>query len=76
MPEVFIGEVKIKHEGDVDQGLRYLREHWNDAYILEIFKDARTSSDRDGVLKINGIEGYYVLRYLGDDTFSLSWRAN
>lgn len=76
MAEISIENVVIEHDGDVDQGLNYIRDHWNDRYVLEAFQDARTSSDRDGTIKIENIEGYYILRHLSDNRFSLIWRKN
>lgn len=75
MPTTNIDNVKIEHSGDVNRGLEYLRSNWNDTYILEVFRDARTSSDNDGVFKVPGIDGHYVLRHSGGDSFSLGWRS-
>ncbi|MBP9714894.1 MAG: hypothetical protein KBD52_00160 [Candidatus Pacebacteria bacterium] len=71
--EEIIYGITIKHNGDVKTGLDYIRNYWNSNYVLKVFKDARSSSDHDGVLKIDDVEGFYLLRHLKGDTFSLKW---
>ena len=75
MAEEMIYGTTIEHNGDVDKGLDYLRNHWNDRYILDVFENAKTSQYRSGDFKIQDINGIYVLKYLSEHHYSLSWRS-
>ena len=67
---------EIEHNGDVDKGLEYLRNFWNDSYVLDVFENARTSVDRKADFRPNTYvgDGMYVLRFIGPHHYSLEWR--
>ncbi len=67
----------IEHNGDVDNGLKWLRNHWDDAYVLDIFENAKNSRDNVGEFRIEDVKGTYLLRCIDKDShnYSLSWRA-
>ena len=60
MSEEIIYGCRIENNGDVNKGLEYLRNHWNDRYVLDVFENARTSTNHFGDFKINDINGTYV----------------
>ena len=74
MSETIYG-TEIEHDGTVNHGLEYLKHHWNDRYILDVFENARTSADYKARFKINGdnSNGSYVLKYLSQHHYSLAW---
>lgn len=65
----------IEHNGDVDYGLQWLENHWNDKYVLDVFENAKTSRDYSASFKIDGEKGVYVLKYISKDYYSLHWEA-
>lgn len=69
-----IYECDIENNGDVNTGLEYLRNHWNDSYVLDVFENAKTSSDNIADMKIQGVNGTYILKYISNHYYSLSWR--
>ena len=75
MKEEIIDGTRIEHNGDVNTGLEYLRNHWNDAYVLEKFENARTSADYQDSFTVNGVDGFYILKRLGDRHYSLRWSS-
>ncbi|MBP6060903.1 MAG: hypothetical protein KA515_02815 [Candidatus Pacebacteria bacterium] len=74
MAETWIFGCRIDNNGDVNRGLDYLRNHWNDRYILDVFENARTSRDRKADFKINDIKGVYILKYVAEHHYDLSWK--
>jgi len=75
MPERRIENTTIEHNGDVDRGIQYLDNHWNDQYVLDLFENARTSYDYKAFFKIdNTSEGSYLLKYIGPHHYFLSWQ--
>ncbi|HTE49109.1 MAG TPA: hypothetical protein VK675_04335 [Candidatus Paceibacterota bacterium] len=74
MSEEIINNCKIEHNGDVNIGLDYLKNHWDDRYVLDVFENAKTSENHFGDFKINGINGTYLLKYIGEHHYSLTWR--
>ena len=76
MSEEIIDGCRIEHNGDVNKGLRYLRDHWNDRYVLDVFEDARTSENRRGSFKVPDTNGHYVLEFIEEHNFSLYWRED
>ncbi len=65
---------KIEHNGDVNRGLEYLREHWDNEYTLSVFRNAKTSEYRTADFRIQGVDGTYILKFIGEHHFSLSWK--
>ena len=74
MTEKVIYNCRIEHDGDVNKGLHYLKDHWDDRYILDVFENAKTSTDRSGDFRIPNVEGTYVLRSIGEHHYSLHWK--
>ncbi|MCE9585455.1 hypothetical protein K8Q94_02435 [Candidatus Nomurabacteria bacterium] len=68
-----IYECDIENNGDVDHALEYLRNHWNDSYVLDFFENAKTSSDYKADMKIQDVNGTYVLKYISPHYYSLEW---
>lgn len=64
----------IENNGDVDHGLDYLRNHWNDSYILDVFENARTSRDYKAYFKVPDTKGSYLLKFISLHHYSLEWR--
>ena len=74
MSEEIIYNCKIEHEGDFSKAFDYLRQHWNNKYILDVFENAKTSKNRTGDFRIPNIPGTYILKFIGEHHYSLSWR--
>lgn len=74
MSQEIIYGCKIDHKGDVNKGLSYLKNHWNDRYVLDVFENARTSMNHLGDFKVQGINGTYILKFIGEHHYSLSWK--
>jgi hypothetical protein len=75
MQQEFIYNTTLDHNGDVKQGLAYLRNHWNDQYVLDVFENARTSYDRSGDFRVDNVPGTYILKFIAEHHYSLSWKS-
>lgn len=75
MSEEIINGCRIENNGDVHKGLEYLRNHWNDRYVLDVFENAKTSANHIGDFKIQNVNGIYVLKHIGEHHYSLTWRS-
>ncbi len=66
---------EIEHNGDVDNGLEYLKRNWNTDYVADVFENAYSSYDRVARFRIPGSNerGSYVLKYIAQKHYSLSW---
>lgn len=65
-----IENVTIEHNGDVENGLKYLDYNWKDPYVLQAFSFARNSSNHTGYFIAYG--NHYILKHLRGDRFSLA----
>lgn len=67
---------EIEHNGDVDNGLEYLKNNWNTGYIADVFENAYSSYDHMARFRIPGDNstGSYVLKYIAQKHYSLSWQ--
>ncbi len=68
-----INECDIENNGDINHALDYLRDHWNDSYVLDLFENAKTSRDQKADMRIPGYGGTYVLKYISPSYYSLDW---
>jgi hypothetical protein len=71
------GVTTIEYKPTEEKGYLYLIEHWNNEYVLAIFRNAKGST-RAGEFKVNNLDkGMYVLKRLGapeEHHYRLEWR--